>query len=186
MNLTLILETQRLRIRPFQEGDSEPFATYRSDPLVAQYQSWETPYTLKQATHFIESLQNSAPGTPGEWYQLAIEVKKDNIMIGDCAFCILAEDPRQAEIGFTLARSYQGLGYGTEAVGRLLQYLYEELDLHRVRANCDIDNIASVKLLERVGMRREGCFVESSWFKGRWSSEYWYGLLQREWMQLAR
>lgn len=143
--MTLILETQRLRIRPFQASDLQSFAAYRSDPLVARYQGWETPYTLEQATQFIQAMKSSRPATPGEWYQLAIEMKKDRTMIGDCAFCLLETDSRQAEIGFTLARSYHGLGYGTEAVSRLLEYLYEELGLHRVRANCDIENVASIK-----------------------------------------
>jgi aminoglycoside 6'-N-acetyltransferase len=59
--MALILETQRLRIRPFQESDLQPFAAYRSDPLVAHYQQWETPYTLEQATQFIQAMKNSPP-----------------------------------------------------------------------------------------------------------------------------
>jgi aminoglycoside 6'-N-acetyltransferase len=52
-----------------------------------------------------------------------------------------------------------------------------------VRAICDAENLASAKLLERIGMRREGHFVENIWFKGKWGSEYWYGLLKEEWEQ---
>ncbi len=65
---------------------------------------------------------------------------------------------------------------------RLLDYLFCELALHRVTATCDALNDASAKLLERVGMRREGHFIENIWFKGAWGSEYNYALLQREWM----
>jgi RimJ/RimL family protein N-acetyltransferase len=102
-------------------------------------------------------------------------------MIGDVAFTILKEDERQAEIGFTLARRYHGQGYAGEAVERLLAHLLGERRLHRVRANCDVENTASARLLERVGMRREAHLVESLWFKGHWASEYWYAILREEW-----
>ena len=179
MNLPLL--TSRLILRPFEPRDAAAFAQYRSDPEVARYQSWNTPYSLEQARRFIEALAVTQPGTPGEWFQVAIQRKDDGALLGDCAFTILAENLRQAEIGFTLARAYQGQGYGTEAVRRLLDYLLGELGLHRVRANCDPQNTSSARLLQRLGFRHEGRWVESLWFKGRWASEDWYALLRREW-----
>jgi RimJ/RimL family protein N-acetyltransferase len=181
----MILETERLILRPFRDSDLEPFLAYRSDPEVARYQGWDMPYTAEKAAEFIAEMKNSPPRPPGEWYQLAIELKANQRMIGDCAFCILAEDQRQAEIGYTLSRDYQGSGYGAEAVRRLLGYLFDELQLHRVRANTDAENTASARLLERVGMRREAHHIQSLWFKGRWSSEYWYALLRDEWSEFS-
>jgi RimJ/RimL family protein N-acetyltransferase len=175
------LETPRLILRPFQESDLEAFAAYRSDPQVARYQGWEAPYTLEQAAAFIREMQSTRPGAPGAWYQIAIERKSTPGLIGDCAFHILANEPRQAEIGFSLSSAFQGQGYATEAVRRLLDYLFGELDLQRVSAICDAENTASARLLERVGMRREGHFIENIWFKGAWGSEYAYAILQKEW-----
>ncbi|MBI5030521.1 MAG: GNAT family N-acetyltransferase [Chloroflexi bacterium] len=177
----LILETPRLVLRPFEDADVETFAAYRSDPKVAQYQSWETPFTLKQAAAFIDEMKRTQPGTIGAWYQLAVERKQQAGLVGDCAFHILPHDAQQAEIGFTFARPYQHQGYATEAVMRLLDYLFNALSLHRVTAICDAENAASAKLLERVGMRREGYFIDHIWFKGAWGSEYSYAILQREW-----
>jgi RimJ/RimL family protein N-acetyltransferase len=174
-------ETERLILRPFRMEDAEAFAAYRSDPQVAAYQGWEAPYSLEQARHFCAAMSQAVPGIPGEWYQIALELKSNGEMIGELAFFILKGDERQAEIGFTLARRYHGQGYAGEAVERLLAHLLGERRLHRVRANCDVENAASARLLERVGMRREAHLVESLWFKGRWSSEYWYAILQREW-----
>ena len=182
----LVLETGRLILRPFQDSDLEPFAAYRSDPEVARLQSWETPYTTDQAAAFIAAMQRGHPGTRGEWYQLAIERKHHPGLIGDCAFHVLADDVQQAEIGFTLSRPVRGHGYATEAVTRLLQYLFGELHLHRVTATCDADNHASARLLERVAMRREAHFVENIWFKGAWGSEYVYAALGKEWEQRER
>lgn len=179
--MALALETNRLLLRSFRENDLDAFVTYRSDPAVAKYQGWDAPYDQPTAAAFVREMAQKQPAIPGEWYQVAIELKSNYEMIGDCAFHILAEDARQAEIGFTLARQYQGKGYATEAVARLLDYLFREIGLHRVRAICDVENLASAKLLERIGMRREGHFVKNIWFKGEWGSEYWYGLLKEEW-----
>jgi RimJ/RimL family protein N-acetyltransferase len=176
------LETKRLILRSFEERDIEPFRLYRSDPEVAKYQGWEAPYSLEQAVKFVNEMKNKVPGTQGEWFQIALELKSSGEMIGDCAFQVLAEDDQQAEIGFTLAPQFQGQGYAAEAVKCLLGYLFGDLGLHRVRANCDPDNLASKKLLERVGLRYEGRFVESLCFKGRWADEDWYAILRREWI----
>jgi aminoglycoside 6'-N-acetyltransferase len=181
--MSFCLETDRLYLRSFQDSDLDAFLSYRNDPLVARYQSWDIPYSRDKGAAFIDAMKNTTPGFPGQWYQIAIELKSSRSMIGDCVFSLLNEDPRQAEIGYSLARRYQGNGYATEAIHRLLDYLFGELNLHRVRAICDVENSASARLLERVGMRREAHFVESYWFKGHWSSEYWYGLLHWEWLE---
>jgi RimJ/RimL family protein N-acetyltransferase len=182
MHTTLHLETARLILRSFEQRDIQPFSAYRSDPDVAKYQGWQAPFSLDQAANFVDEMMTRTPGDPGQWYQIAFELKATGAMIGDCAFQRLAEDHMQAEIGFTLARSFQGHGYGVEAVGRLIDYLFGDLDLHRVRANCDPANLASSRLLERLGMRHEGRFVESLWFKGAWADEDWYAMLRQEWI----
>lgn len=174
------LQSDRLILRAFSARDAAEFSRYRSDPQVARYQSWDAPFTLEQAGQFIAGLAAAVPGAPGEWYQAALEEKASGRLAGDCAFQVL-EDGRQAEIGFTLAREFQGKGYATEAVRRLLEYLFRDLGLHRVRASCDPENPASARVLARAGMRREGRFVESLWFKGRWAGEDWYAVLAREW-----
>jgi RimJ/RimL family protein N-acetyltransferase len=179
------LETPRLVLRPFEERDILPFAAYRSDPEVARYQGWETPYSPERAARFVAEMIRARPGTPGEWYQAAIELKAGEEMIGDCAFCVSA-DGRQAEIGYTLARRFQGQGYASEALTRLLDYLFFDLNLHRVHANLDPQNTPSARLLERLGFRLEGRFVESLWFKGGWADEAWYAILQREWLARHR
>ncbi len=176
----LILETPRLILRPFQDSDLESFAAYRADPEVARYQGWDMPYSVDRAAEFIAEMKAKQPATGNEWYQFAVERNSAPGLIGDCAFHLLEGDQRQAEIGVTLARQHQRQGYAAEAVSRLLDYLFRDLGLHRVIARCDVDNLASARLLECVGMRREGHCVENIWFKGAWGSEYLYAVLQRE------
>ena len=179
----LPLETPRLLLRPFQDSDLEAFGTYRSDPIIARYQGWEAPYSIANALAFIDEMKQKQPALPGEWYQIAIVLKTSLELIGDCAFEVSVEDGQQAIIGYTLARPFQGSGFATEAITGLLNYLFGDLKLHRVIARCDVENFASIRLLERIGMRREGCYLESFCSKGEWRNEYEYGLLQREWLR---
>jgi len=160
--------------------DLAAFVAYRNDPLVARYQSWET-YGEQEAIEFLRHQADTRLGAPGGWTQFAIELKATGALIGDCALHVKADDARQGEIGFTLAREYQGRGYAAEAVARLLDYVFAELQLHRVVAITDCENSASVALLKRLGLRREGHFVQSVWFKGRWGDEYLYAVLADEW-----
>ena len=178
------LESERLILRRFKDSDLAPFLVYRSDAEVARYQARDS-YTEREATAMTEEQESLQPGTPGEWFQFAIELKKTGALIGDCALKA-EEDGRQAEVGFTLSREHQGKGYAAEAVSCLLDYAFGDLGLHRVVAITDQENKPSFTLLERLGMRREGCFVQNAWFKGRWTSEYLYAVLADEWFQQRR
>jgi RimJ/RimL family protein N-acetyltransferase/quercetin dioxygenase-like cupin family protein len=177
----LELRTPRLHLRPFVASDAITLAGYRSDPEVARYQGWEAPYGIEQAEAFVASMARVVPGTPGAWYQLAVCLRESGEPVGDVAFRVLTDEPAQAEIGYTLARPHQGCGYATEAVRGLLDHLFGTLQLHRVRAICDLENPASARVLERLGFRREGQFRENTWFKGHWGGEYLYAILSSEW-----
>ena len=176
----IFAETTRLKLRPFSPTDLEPFLAYRNDPEVALYQGWNVPFTREKAIQFIEGLQTAEPGVPGEWYQIALELKETGEMIGDCAF-----QPRpsgiQAEVGFSIAREFHQQGFGSEAVGGLLHYLFQDLSMHRISAYCDTRNEGSWKLLQKVGFRLEGHYLENYWDGRNWASEYHYAILRREW-----
>jgi aminoglycoside 6'-N-acetyltransferase len=169
------LRTPRLVIRRFTLADAGAFSAYRSDPEVARYQSWDAPYDVEQAIAFISSLAD--PFTPGEWCQLAVTA--GGVLIGDVALYI-DTDPRLGRVGFTLARDAQGRGYATEAVRAVLDHAFGQ-GVHRIAADCDTRNERSIRLLERVGMRREGHLRASGWWKGEWTDEYLYAVLAEEW-----
>lgn len=116
---------------------------------------------------------------------MAIAGRQTNELIGDCGLQILGPDSRQARFGVTVAREFQGRGYATEAIAGLLDYLFREMNLHRVQADVDPQNVPSCSLLERLGLRREGHFRQSLWFKGRWADEYLYAILREEWLTFS-
>ncbi len=176
------IESERLLLRRFQDSDLAPFTAYRNDPEVAKYQDWDS-CGQQEAMAFIREMEAARPGAPGEWFQFAIESKETGALIGDCALRVDEHEPYRAEIGFTLAREHHGRGLAFEAVSRLLDYAFDALRLHRVVAIADCKNAPSVALLERLGMRREGHFIENTWFKGRWADEYLYAVLKTEWLR---
>jgi RimJ/RimL family protein N-acetyltransferase len=174
------LESQRLILRRFAEADLLPFLSYLNDPLVARYQSWES-YTEQQANEVIQKQKNLDPGVPGQWFTFAVELKAAGALIGHVA--LKMQDHQQAEIGFTFSREHQGKGLAFEAAACVLDYVFTELSLHRVVAITDCENVRSAALLGRLGMRREGHFIQNVWFKGKWGDEYQYAILREEWLQ---
>ena len=148
---------------------------------MARYQSWDS-YDEREALEFIREIGSAEPGTPGEWFQFAVGIRETGQLVGDCGLKT-GEDGRKAEIGFTLSREYQGKGYAYEAVSRLLDYAFGDLEIHRVVAIADQENAPSVALLERLGMRREGSFTQNVWFKGGWASEHLYAVLRDQWLR---
>lgn len=175
------LRTARLRLRVMTDEDLAAFVAYRRDPDVARYQSWDESFSREDAVALFAGKRGVPVGTPGAWSQIAIEEAASGTLLGDCALHVDADDPRQAEIGFTLARGHQGRGYAAEAVEAVLEYAFGTLALHRVIAITDARNAAAARLLQRVGMRREGHFLKNVWFKGAWGDELAFAILRDEW-----
>jgi RimJ/RimL family protein N-acetyltransferase len=175
------VETARLRLRRLTAADLPALIAYRNDPEVARYQNWET-FSAEEADAFLREQDATEPGTPGSWFEIAMEEKASGTMVGDCALHVRKDDPRQGEIGFSLSRAHQGRGLASEAVAAVLDYAFGTLGLHRIIAVTDARNAASAALLERIGMRREGHFIQNIWFKGAWGDELQYAVLAEEWL----
>lgn len=180
MNAALPLRSDRLVLRRFLGKDAEAFLRYRNDPEVARYQSW-TDCSAAEAEEFIRRQESLPEFAAGEWFQLAIALKPNNELIGDCGTRIQKPEAQQATIGVTLGRAHQGRGFATEALSCLFDHLFRIRKLHRIVIDTDVENIAMQRLAERLGMRRKGHLRQSLWFKGRWADEFCYAILRDEW-----
>ncbi|MBV6394676.1 MAG: hypothetical protein HFACDABA_00242 [Anaerolineales bacterium] len=178
------LETERLILRAFRPSDLESFLPFRNDPAVAEYKGWELPYSHERGAEFLEMMRTRHPLESGQWYQAAIVTKDEKEFIGDIAHMFKKDDPRQVYIGCTVAKKHWQKGFGVEAVRRHLEWLFDEINVHRVIARTDVENDASINTLERLGLRREAHFVQNIWLHGRWTSEYHYAMLDREWEKI--
>jgi len=176
------IATPRLLLRRLRRGDAEALWRYRKDPEVARYQGWEN-YSKEQAITMVREQSGFDPGFAGTWFQLAVVLLETNELIGDIGIHTLPPDGRQSELGFTLAQDHQRQGYATEAVTAILDYLFTELQQHRVTASVDPENAASIALLHRLGFRQEGRHCQSVWIKGAWQDDLRFALLRAEWEQ---
>jgi RimJ/RimL family protein N-acetyltransferase len=174
------MRTGRLHLRRLRSEDAAAMSAYRSLPDVARYQSWET-FGIDDALRLIADQLAMKSGEPDSWLQLAIVLAESGQLIGDCGIHFLANDLQQVELGITLDSRFQNRGFAGEAIEGILPYVFDDLNMHRVSATTDADNIAAQKLFQRLGFRQEAHFVEHLWFKGAWGSEFMFAMLQREW-----
>lgn len=171
------ITTQRTCIRAFESEDVVLFAEYRADPLIAKYQSWSE-YTIEQAQAFYAAMDYQNFGQAGQWFQLAIADKQTNQIMGDIALHFI--DEQQMEIGFTLAQANQKQGLAFEAISAVMEYLFVELNKHRIVATTDAQNTSSMALLSKLGFRKEGHYLQNIFFKGQWGDECAFALLKSE------
>lgn len=177
------IESKRFVLRTLRDTDIEDFLSYRGDENVARYQYWE-PYTMEQAVCYIKKYKDSKPGVPGEWFQLGIADKVSDMLIGDCAVFTGVNDPGFAEIGCNVSPFFQRSKVALESLTCLLDYAFDNLNITMAAAVTDTENIPCIKLLEKLGMKKDECSLKKLWFKGRWGSELTYNISKEDWNAL--
>ncbi|GAA1996659.1 GNAT family N-acetyltransferase [Microbacterium ulmi] len=175
------IEGERVRLDLLRDDDLDDLYALQSDPEVCRYLLYE-PRSRERVAHVLARDAAAARlESPHDYLQPAIR-DRDGRFLGTMYFELHSVDPdRTAEIGWILAPHAQGEGYASEAARLLLGLAFEELGLHRVYAELDPRNGASVALCERLGMRHEGHFVEHMWLKGEWTDTGHYAILEHEW-----
>jgi [ribosomal protein S5]-alanine N-acetyltransferase len=175
MRITATLETARLKIRPYAEADiSELVPLIGAREVAATTGRIAHPYTMEHAKQFLAKIEVDPE------VRMAITLRADGALIGGIGLRIV-EQHRHAELGYWLGVPYWGKGYATEAAREMLRYGFEDLRLHRIFASYFKGNDASRRILEKLGMRYEGCQREHV---RKWDHVFdleLYGLLRRDW-----
>jgi len=171
------LETERLRIREFQQSDYDAVYEYSSDPEVVLYMPFG-PNTPEQAQGFLERVMPNQNEKERINYEMAVILKETNRLIGGCR--INKVDDIKAHIGYIFNKKYWGKGYATEAAIALVTFGFNEMNVHRVYATCDPENIASKRVLEKAGMVLEGRLREDMIIHGRYRDSLILGVLRHE------
>ncbi|MGB9346556.1 MAG: GNAT family N-acetyltransferase [Ilumatobacteraceae bacterium] len=174
------ISTPRLLLRPVRQSDAHHLAARRSDPDVARYQNWLTPYPLERAEAMIAELMALEGPTDDEWWMLTVADPSDSEVFGDLVVH-LTQEGRTAEIGYTLARRVWGHGYAVEGAAALVEYLFETVGVTRVEAMLHPDNPASAMVLERAGLLFEGHTRSSFWLGDDNSDDWLYGMTRPDW-----
>ena len=177
------LAAERVELRPLSGADTADVFAIFSDPQVMRY--WDSlPMAAPQdaAKYIDEIAEGFRSRTIFQW---GTADRHSGRVIGTCTLLHVSPVHERAEIGFALARAHWGQGLATEAVGALLRFAFEDLGLHRLEADADPRNERSVRLLERLGFRREGILRERYWVNGERQDTMMLGLLAPEWRALG-
>ena len=167
------LHTARLSLRPFAAGDMGELLAYTADPQAMAYVGGPLDETAARA--FIERNGDSAAEAA------AVVLAAEGRLIGHLIFHPWFA-PQTFEIGWVFHPQYCGRGYATEGAQALLAYGFERLGLHRIIATCQPENPASARVMEKLGMRREGHFRQCIQREGGvWWDAYFYAILSQEW-----
>ena len=175
----ILLQGERLVLRNFNDNDGMDLYEYLSDKEVVRYEPYDV-YTEEMA-HKEAGERANNPSF------IAVCLKDSGKVIGNLYLNkIEPEKVHTYEIGYVFNRSYHGLGYATEACRYIVEYVFGTLYAHRIIANCNSENTASWKLLERLGFRREAHRVKNMFFEvdgdgnPKWFSSCQYALLKEE------
>ena len=160
------LITKRLSIKPLEQADLENFVKYRQDPLIARYQSWTPDYSKAQGQKLIDSQVGQMIPKPGDWLQLGMHLHSTLELIGDLALHKIEADEGCFEIGFTVDRRFQGNGYALEAASTLIDALVQNYAALRIIASADERNLASLRLLSKLGFKHDPLRDWEEVFKG--------------------
>lgn len=180
------LHTARLVLRTMTGGDVADIHAYQSREDVCRYVPFEPRTREEVAEKVAQDATAVSLNGDGDYWRLAVERLSDpGRVIGDVFFSIKSTANATGEIGWALHPDFAGRGYMTEAAAAVLDIAFDELGLHRVRAELDPRNDASAALCTRLGMRAEAHFVEDLWFKGGWADTAIYAILDREWAARA-
>lgn len=195
----LVIETERLILRPLRMSDVDDLYEYQSDAKIVRYIPWEE-RSREQVTHFLEKALNTSKNEQrdeGDFIVLAWELKdlsgdsryekttslenyRPGKVIGQSNTSLKSTNDQLADIGWVTHPDYHRQGFAHEATRALMKYVFDNFPVHRIIAEIDTRNPESAKLAEKLGMRREGEFINSEFFKGDWCSMWLYAILKEE------
>ncbi len=174
-----VLETERLVLRCLGPADLADATTFFADPDVGRQTTWFALVSRLGVAGLLEYIERRrAAGEMAVW---GIVPKEGARVIGFCGLVAIAPDDRRAEMGYSLARAHWGRGYAPEAARAVLGCAFAALGFNRIEAYCTAENAASIRVLEKVGMRREGVLREYTTIDGRPRDRAVYGLLRCDW-----
>jgi RimJ/RimL family protein N-acetyltransferase len=184
--LTFPLRTERLELRPFIDDDLDALFDMQSDEAMTRYLYWG-PRSRDEVREQLERIkQLTAIDDEGDAIRLAAVLPETGAVVGDVGLWRTSRAHAAGEIGYALHPAHHGHGYATEACEALLRAGFEVLGLHRIVASADARNKASVRVMERLGMRREAHLRENELVKGEWTDEVIYAMLVAEWQPGGR
>jgi RimJ/RimL family protein N-acetyltransferase len=178
---TYPISTERLALRPFTHADIDDVYAYHSLDEVVRYLYWVPQDRAGSLEALAQKMGQTTLANEGDRLTIAVEWPDAGRVVGEVNLMWRSREHRQGEIGYVFNPEFRGRGFATEAAREMLRLGFDVLGLHRMFARCDARNVSSVRVMERLGMRREAHFVHDEMFKGEWGDTYVYAMLATEW-----
>jgi ribosomal-protein-alanine N-acetyltransferase len=176
------IDTRRLFLRSISGADVDSFFEIYSNPEVMRY--WSTPPLPNRDAAAEQVVEIQKMFERREMLKWGIALRTDNRLIGSVTLFHPDFTHHRVELGYALGRDYWGQGYMKETLSAVLPFAFGVLDMHRIEADVDPRNDASIKALERMGFQREGYLRERWQVNGEIQDAYFYGLLKPDWERL--
>ena len=173
------IRTARLLLREFTEDDFDAVHEYAADPKVARFMEWG-PNSEDETRAYMARTFAAQAQWPRDAVNLAAEHLGERKLIGSIRLAVTDEANRTGDIGYSFHSGYWRRGLCTEAARAMLAVAFGTLGLHRVFAECDIENRGSYGVMEKLGMRREGHIRQGKLVKGEWRDRFVYAILADE------
>ena len=175
------IKTDRLLLRPFEPRDLDDLYAIQSRPDVVRYLYWDVRTRPEVAADLVQRAAMDRFAGEGDMLLLAAQRTDTGRVVGDVSLGWRSAEHSQAEIGFVFHPDVAGLGYAREAAAAVIDLAFRSAGLHRVYGRTDARNLASARLMRRLGMRQEAHLIENEMFKGEWSDELVFAVLAQEW-----
>ncbi len=176
------LEGNNLFLRKLRLSDAPIIKELANDKVVTRFTTLPSPYSLDDAINFIKKSHNSLRKKSD--YSFAIVLKEKKELIGIISLMKINYNNKNAELGYWIGRKYWCNGFAKEAVKLMLDFAFKELKLKRVYAFVLTPNIASFKVLEKTGFKKEGLLRKALFRRNKWYDEFLYSILQEEFKKL--
>ena len=175
------LQTPRLLLRRFTMDDAQAmFDQWCNDPEVTRFLSWGPHGTIDKTKRLLKSWKQRYEDTM--FYNWCIEF--EGLPIGGIDLIMRSEKSLRAELGYCLSNNYKGRGLVTEAACAVLTFAFEDVGLHKICAKHDVENPASGRIMQKLGMRQEGYMkLDAQRLDGTYSDMVLYGILRDEWLR---
>jgi len=175
--------TKRLRLRSFRDEDWSAVHAYTIDPETVRYVPGELP-SEEETQETIHSWMNGLAACPPH-YDFAVTLLPHDWVIGWCCIQISSSHTEVGELMYVFNRDFWGQGYATESTRAMVDFGFWELKLHRIFATCRPENAGSWRVLEKLGMQREGLLRENTYIHGKWCDSFLYAMLADDWKSMA-
>jgi ribosomal-protein-alanine N-acetyltransferase len=179
------IQTARLLLREFVPGDFEDVHALTRDPEVARHSSWG-PLSEEETKAWLAQTLEAAQTQARTVFEVAVTLRENPAhVIGTAHLSIRDRASREGVLGYSFHRGFWGQGYATEAASALLRLAFTRLDLHRVCATASPENTGSHRVLEKIGMQREGTLRQNVWLRDHWRDSVLYAMVEADWDERA-